>query len=309
MQDLYREQARHEWGRVRRKAFLAQLKADLGNKKIGLIDFSQLTEHFNLGSASYRGVQPIALDRIVGSEGRYQDFVQAFLPTNESMSERWQKVATAYLNPSSRGLPPIEVCQIGDYYFVKDGNHRVSVARHLKLPEIEAHVWEYPKPVAGLAPGVDMDTLLLEAERQGFLTQTRLDELIPGHSIRFTAPGGYTDVLGQIAHYQEILTIIDEIETPYEKAVIAWYEMIYVSTVQLIEQAGVLKNFPQRTAADFYIWVIQHHQQLEEYYSQSVLFETVVNEIPKQHRTSFLARFWRTLQRWWLKVRRGGADR
>jgi hypothetical protein len=299
MQNIYQEQARHEWGRVRRKAFLTQLKASLGHKNIGLVDFTQLTEHFNLGSASYRGVQPIALDKIVGSEGRYQDFAQAFLPLNESVSERWQKVATAYLNPNSRGLPPIEVCQIGDYYFVKDGNHRVSVARHLKLAEIEAHVWEYPQPVAGLAPGVDIDTLLLEAERQGFLAQTRLDELKPGHSVRFTTPGGYTDVLAQIAHYQEVLTIIDETETPYEKAVVAWYEMIYASTVQLIEQAGVLQNFPKRTAADFYIWVIQHHQQLEEHYSQPVMFEAVVKDIPKQHPTSRLARFWRSLQRRW----------
>ncbi|HXV98713.1 MAG TPA: universal stress protein, partial [Anaerolineae bacterium] len=187
MHNLYREAARHEWSQARRKALWLQLRASLGSKKIDLINFTQLAERFDLGNASYQGVQNIPLTKIVGSLGRYNDFVQAFLPTTESMSERWQKVATLYLDPSSPGAPPIEVYQVGDSYFVSDGNHRVSVARQLKMGHIEAHVWEYFKPVAGLAPGVDIDTLLIQAERRDFLEKTHLDELRPNHTIHLTA--------------------------------------------------------------------------------------------------------------------------
>ncbi|HXW01142.1 MAG TPA: universal stress protein, partial [Anaerolineae bacterium] len=190
----YRVAAHAEWSRARRKALWAQLQAGLGHRKINLINFTELSHYFNLGSSFYRGVQDIPLDKIVGSVGRYQDFVQAFLPVNESMSDRWESIAAAYLDPQSRGLPPIEVCQVGDCYFVKDGNHRVSVARHLKLPDIEAHVWEYIRAVAGLAPGVDVDTLLLQAERRDFLAKTCLDELRSGHTLHLTAPGGYTAI-------------------------------------------------------------------------------------------------------------------
>jgi hypothetical protein len=217
------------------------------------------------------------------------------------MSDRWESVAAAYLDPQSRGLPPIEVAQVGDCYFVKDGNHRVSVARHLKLPDIEAHVWEYIRPVAGLAPGVDIDTLLLEAERHDFFEKTRLDELCAGHNLRLTAPGGYTHILGQIAHYQQILHMVDGVEPSYSQAVTAWYEMIYATTVQLIEQADVLSNFPNRTAADFFIWVIQHHHELEQHYSQPVMFQEAVKDIRKQHRSSRLGQTWQTLLRW-LKI-------
>jgi len=294
----YRGKARQEWSQVRRKALWVKLEASLGHKKINLINFTELSQRFNLGSSFYRGVQDIPLAKIVGSVGRYQDFVQAFLPTNESMSDRWQSVAAAYLNPTSRGLPPIEVCQVGDCYFVRDGNHRVSVARHLKLPIIEAHVWEYLRPVAGLAPGVDIDTLLLEAERSDFLEKTCLDKLRADHTIRFTAPGGYTDILGQIAHYQQILTMVDGIEMPYHEAMTAWYDMIYETTVQSIEQAGVLNSFPNRTAADFFIWVIRHHQELEKHYSQPVMIEEAVSDIRKEHRSNRLGQSWQTFLRW-----------
>ena len=295
---MYQAEARREWTEARRKALWVQLRASLGSKKFDLVDFTQLAKHFNLGSASYEGVKDIPLTKIVGSVGRYQDFVQAFLPTNESMADRWQKIATLYLDPSSRGVPPIEVYQVGDWYFVSDGNHRVSVARQLKLEIIEAHVWEYFKPVAGLAPGVDIDMLLIEAERRDFLEKTRLDELRPGHTIRLTAPGGYVEMLGQIAHYQQVLSWIDVTEMPYEAAVTAWYDMIYKSTVLLIENAGVMKMFPNRTAADFFIWVGRHHHELEEHYGKPVLIEDAVSDIRNQHRSNVLIQSWRTCLDW-----------
>jgi hypothetical protein len=279
MNNPYREKANWEWSRVRRKALWAQLRANLDHSKINLVNFTELSHRFNLGNSFYRGVQDIPLDKIIGSMGRYQDFVQAFLPTSESMRGRWQSVAAAYLNPNSRVLPPIEVCQVGAYYFVRDGNHRVSVARHLKRPDIDAHVWEYIRPVAGLAPGVNIDTLILEAEWGDFVEKTNLDELRPDHTLLLTAPGGYGVILGQIEYYWEILSLIDEVEMPYPDAIVAWYDMIYVTTVQLIEQTGILHSFPNRTAADFFIWTIQYHHELEEHYSQPVMFEAAVKDI------------------------------
>ncbi len=300
MHNMYHEVARQEWGQARRKALWAKLQASLSNKKNTLVDFTELSQRFDLGNASYRGVQPIPLHKIVGSLGRYGDFNRTFLPTNESMRERWEKIATLYLDPSSRGVPPIEVYQVGDGYFVSDGNHRVSVARQLKLNTIEAHVWEYYRPVVGLTPGVDIDALVIEAERRDFLEQTRLNELRPGHNIHLTAPGGYPKMLAEIAHYQQVLSWIDVTETPYEAAVIAWYDMIYKSTVQLIEEAGVLDMFPNRTAADFFIWARKHHHELEEYYGEPVLLEDAVRDIKKQDRSNKLIKFWR-ISWGWLK--------
>ncbi len=300
MHNLYRVVAHHEWTQARRKALWVKLRGSLSHKKNALVNFTELSQRFDLGNAFYRGVQTIPLDKIVGSLGRYSDFVQTFLPTHEHLRERWEKIATLYLDPSSRGVPPIEVYQVGDGYFVSDGNHRVSVARQLKMNTIEAHVWEYYRPVAGLAPGVDIDALLIEAEQRDFMAKTRLDELRPDHDIHLTAPGGYPEMLGQIANYQKVLSWIDVTETPYEAAVIAWYDMIYKSTVQLIEEAGVLDLFPNRTAADFFIWVRKHHQELEEHYGQPVLMDDAVRDIKKQDRSNKFIKSWR-MGLGWLK--------
>jgi hypothetical protein len=80
----------------------------------------------------------IPLDAIAGSVGRYADFTRSFLPRRESAQERWTRVRAAF--DRVQDIPPITVFQIGDSYFVLDGNHRVSVARSLGATHIPAHV-------------------------------------------------------------------------------------------------------------------------------------------------------------------------
>src|SRR5512138_1525754 len=73
------------------------------------------------------GMRQIELDKIIGSVGRYLDFDRAFLPRRTNTRNRWESVDRAHLQDIT--LPPIEVYKVGTVYFVKDGNHRVSVAR------------------------------------------------------------------------------------------------------------------------------------------------------------------------------------
>ena len=73
-------------------------------------------------------VREIPLDRIAGTlePARAELFDADFRPA-ASTRERWQRLYMA----EQRGvvLPPISVTQIGDGYAVRDGHHRVSVAR------------------------------------------------------------------------------------------------------------------------------------------------------------------------------------
>lgn len=87
-----------------------------------------------------RGLQTIPLARIAGSEGRAHEFDRRFLPRSTYLQERWSRVAQAM----SQGvrLPPIQVYKLGEHYYVCDGNHRVSVARHRGQEQIEANVIE-----------------------------------------------------------------------------------------------------------------------------------------------------------------------
>ncbi len=297
MEQHYRSEALKEWDQARRKAFWSQMLAGLQRKNIGLLDFHDLSRRLHLENTVYKGVQTIPVDQIAGSEDRYEDFTRAFLPLNEDLRARWSNVATAYLDPTSSGVPPIEVYKVGQVYFVKDGNHRVSVAHQLGIEQIEAYVWEFNMP-GGLSTDTNYHTLLLEAERQDFLTQTRLDDLRPDHGIRLTKPGGYIDMLRQISHYQDVLHEIDQAPISYEEAVTAWYDMLYETTVQIITESGILEQFPDRTAADLFVWITRRRHALQKRYGHLVKIKDTVQQVSKQARYPWPVRAGRTLWRW-----------
>jgi hypothetical protein len=88
------------------------------------------------------GIREVPIDRIRGSEGRVEGFDSEMWPTDGQSRARWVSIAVA----RQRGvqLPPVELIQVGDIYFVRDGHHRISVARALGQAYIDAEVtaWE-----------------------------------------------------------------------------------------------------------------------------------------------------------------------
>ena len=101
-----------------------------------------LNAYGQVNGRHYLGVRLVALAQITGSEGRAADYDIDFLPRQQHDEERWVGVATA--RRLGKPMPPVELVQIGSNYFVRDGHHRVSIARALGELEIEAEVtrWE-----------------------------------------------------------------------------------------------------------------------------------------------------------------------
>lgn len=286
IQDRYQQEALSQWNTAHRRAMWSRLLNNVQGNATRALNFKDVAYRLQLKSAIYRGLQTIPLNRIVGSVGRYQEFTRTFLPLRETMRERWQHIAHIEMNPTGVGLPPIDVYKVGEWYFVKDGNHRVSVKRQLGNPEIEAHVWEYTESLPEIGPDTDIDQFLIEAERFNFLQHTNLDALRPGHGIQLSEPGGYTEMLYWIGGYQDALNQIDETNTPYSEAVEAWYDMIYETSVQIIEQDGILSLFPDRTPADFFVWTMRHHAELVELCGEEFRLEHVINDIRQQQQQS-----------------------
>lgn len=98
-------------------------------------------------SSRHVGIRLVPIHQIRGSEGRQADFDADFRPLSSHNMHRWLNVATAQLKGMT--LPPVDLIQVGDIYFVQDGHHRVSVARALGRQTIEAHVlvWEVGGPL------------------------------------------------------------------------------------------------------------------------------------------------------------------
>ena len=68
------------------------------------------------------------------------DFDAGFRPATDRVASRWQSIARAHRQ--GRPLPAISVLERPDGYYVLDGRHRVSVARALGHPDIDA--WTSP---------------------------------------------------------------------------------------------------------------------------------------------------------------------
>jgi hypothetical protein len=115
-----------------------RLRKDLVNER--LLSFDEAKSALAQWNQVYRGMRVVEVEKITGSVGRYKDFDESFLPNKKSMRQRWSHVDRAYHQGVE--LPAVSLYKIGDAYFVRDGNHRVSVARFHGVAAIDAEVVE-----------------------------------------------------------------------------------------------------------------------------------------------------------------------
>lgn len=252
-------ESKKEFDDARRQAFIEEMLSFFTGRSTDLLSFDEIQHKLRLQDASYKGLQEIELDKIVGSVGRYRDFTRTFLPKRDEIADRWRRVDEV---AHTSGYPPIEVYKVGDVYFVRDGNHRVSVARQHNAKTIEAYVIEYKTPVP-ITSADELNDILLKAERARFLEKTNLDQIRPGHNVEFTEPGRYRLVREHIAFHKYLKETECGCEIPYEEAVASWYDNVYMPVIRLIRERGVMKHFPGRTEADLYAWILLHRAELE----------------------------------------------
>lgn len=110
----------------------------LCGRSCSLLSLADTQAQHTMHTRLHGGVKLVPLKRIRGSEGRCNDFDAEFRPLNEFNEERWVNVACAQLGDVT--LPLVALVQVNDLYYVRDGHHRISVARWLGQQEIEAEV-------------------------------------------------------------------------------------------------------------------------------------------------------------------------
>jgi len=259
------------FNRARRRNFIQRiLEALRGRSAQELLSFDEVRSKLRVKGQYYAGIQNIPIDRIVGSVGRYHDFTRAFVPLNPHLRERWRRVYNAAT--SEGGFPPIEVYQIGDAYFVRDGHHRVSVLRALGATHIEAYVTVCETAVP-FSPEIEEEELRLKEEYALFLERTGLDTLRPEQRIEFSIPGQYLKLEEHIAVHRYFLGLRENREIPYEEAVMRWYDEVYMPLVRIIREEKILEKFPGRTEADLYLWIIEHQYYLQQAYGKGISFQ------------------------------------
>ena len=236
-----------------RKSFYRSILKWFSKSNNNLLDFDEIRMQIPWQGQFDRGMQEILLDDVVGSVGRYHDFDRSFLPRQSRIRDRWTNIDKAHLKDIV--LPPIEVYKIGTVFFVKDGNHRVSVARERGQVYIEANVIEIQTPIP-VDANTNIDEIIIKKEQFDFLEKTSIKNIRPDSTIEITLPGGYEKLIEHIQVHRWFQGERHRHEITWKEAVGHWYDKVYLPLIKVIQANQIMKDFPQRSETDLYLWII-----------------------------------------------------
>jgi len=238
----------------------------MNTDKNRMLSFHDVKDILKPKNQVYMGSRTVPIRLIAGSEGRYRDFNKYFLPKTEHLRYRWQRVDEAHLQDII--LPAILLYEIGGVYFVRDGNHRVSVAKAQNVEFIDAEVISLSSEI-NLRPDMTIDQLreaLVGYEKIIFYENTKFGELTGDTALDFSSPGQYDVIYNHILVHKYFLNESKEGEIPFSEALVSWYNNVYDPAIAVIRKQWLLVNFPGRTESDLYVWIVKHWDFLKKKY-------------------------------------------
>ncbi len=247
-----RVDAESDFMRARRHQVLSGLAARVRNDSDDVVQsmsFDEVVAALGRRGEHYGGTRVIPLDAIVGSVDKVRDFDRRFRPTSTRSRERWERLARA--SRTGEDIPPIEVYQVGDYYFVRDGHHRVSVARSLDLKLIEAQVTVVdtlltPVGIADRAALELKHWRRMMLERVPFAGEARA-------AITVDTPAFYGEIAETVEAWAARQMHAEGAYMDRDTMARRWYEEEFLPVAELIDEAGV--KGPTETLAEAYLRV------------------------------------------------------
>ena len=293
--------ASDDFSRAKNKARMQTIMNALRWKNPNLLSFYEVTSLIKPKSETYLGMRTIPVEKIIGSEGRYHDFSAAFFPKREMLRHRWESIDSAVLDNVI--LPPISVYSLGGYYFVRDGNHRVSVAKSKGVEFIDAEVVELDSQIP-LKPGMTMKELRAAAvdyERKNFIEQYKPDYL-PMDEIRFTTPGAYPEMVNHILVHKYYINQDYPYEISFKEAAKSWYDNVYFPIVNEIRKQHLLSAFPGQSEGDMYMWIVRRWDEYKRVGNKNMTAAEAVRKIGRETGRNPFARFARYLKYYLQKL-------
>ncbi len=277
--NMYSSMTRQDFSRVRMKETLGRILALLQPQKDEMLSLGDIRSLLRPESETYKGMQTVRIAKIVGSEGRYKDFTKAFLPRHDKLMRRWMSVDEAHYRNII--LPPIKLFEIGGAYFVRDGNHRVSVAKAQGAEFIDAEVISLSSEIL-LTPGMTRDEIkraVIGFEKSRFFQTTKLDRHRPDCSLEFTEIGRYDELLSHIREHKWYINLDKPEEIPFDEAAVSWYDRVYAPIIAIIRESNLISRFPGATEADLYVYIGKHWAELNARFGPLFTLEEAAEDL------------------------------
>lgn len=235
----------------RRKAFFLWKK----RKNNFLLSLHELTAVVQPGSSYSVGIQDVPVEKIIGSENRSNDFAAGFYPVRLNMEVRWKTIRSLMLkNGIAEALSLLEY---GNMYFVRDGNHRVSVAKTNDISYITANIVRLDIPVSLPQDMTRKDIPLFKA-KYAFYMDTHVFDYIPEENFAVACPENWEFLKKEIFHYNKQWFIRKHGREPQDEELIRnWNFMLYDSTMKHIRRNGLTFLFNGKRETDIFCDIIR----------------------------------------------------
>jgi hypothetical protein len=192
-------------------------------------------------------VRSIELESIVGTVDRGKEFDREFRPTSSRARTRFERIAEAQRRGVS--MPPIDVYRVGELHFVRDGHHRVAVARAQGRDTIDAHVVEVVTRVPA-DRSMSLDDLPVKSHERLFHERVPLPAEARAQIV-LTDPMRY----GSLAEGVEAwgLRLVQHEQRLLDRGQIAqrWLQEEYEPVVEMLREAELIGR--RETATDAYL--------------------------------------------------------
>jgi len=288
--DIFATQTEDDFYKARNKAFINEIQHFLTPEEASLISLNDVKQMLKPSNESYEGMKVIPIEKIVGSEGRYNDFDNRFFPKSSHLKNRWQHVDEASLK--SINLPPIKVYEIAGLYFVRDGNHRVSVAKSKGTEFIDAEVVSLQSEIVLKKPDNLQDIVkqIINYEKRVFYSETCFGDITDYWCLDFSRTGRYDVIYNHILTHKYYQNQKRQDEITMEEAVMSWFNNVYVPIATIINQKHMLRSFPKRTVGDLYVWIVRYWDDLKQKFGNDVSLDNAVTGFKKKYKIPFYKR-------------------
>lgn len=290
MQSYLSTQTNEDFTKARNKAWFNEIQHILNPEEATLISFTDVRKLLRPENEVYKGMQVVPVKLIAGSEGRYQDFDNHFFPKSNFLKSRWEHIDMAHLQ--NIDLPPISLYEAGGLYFVRDGNHRVSVAKARGVEFIDAEVVSLQSEVK-LKPESSLDGMIKQViayEKRVFYAETGFGDITDCWILDFTTPGKYDVIYNHILSHKYYINMGIEEEISFEDAVLSWYKKVFIPVIQAIDSHHLMRHFRGRTKCDLYVFLIKYWDELKQKFGNDFSLDKATEEFMADYSPNLLKR-------------------
>lgn len=273
--------AQTDFLRARRRAALGAMVARLRGEPDDVrlvLPYEEVVGALGYVSEHSAGNAVVPLDAIVGTVDRGRDFDRSFRPTTGRVRSRWEHIATAMRR--GEAMPPVDLVRVGQIYFVRDGHHRVSVARALGRTDIDANVTEVVTRV-GAERAITVDELPVKSHERVFFERVPLPDNARSE-IKVTDPWDY----GRLAEAVEAwgFRLSQERGEPISRreAAYLWLENEYRPVIEMLRGADLIGTTTE-TEAYMRVSAARYRLLRTHDWDEDVL-ATVVDELSRKNR-------------------------